>query len=102
MKSLREMVQEAEDPNLNLYESRKKDATVTIGGRTVDFGSDIHKTDLKKTLAGLERLRDCYDKGSGPRLVFASACQRLRKLLKDMSPQQDSQQQSLQDQANTN
>lgn len=100
MKSLKEMVQEAEDPNLNLFESRKKDATVTIGGRTVDFGSDIHKTDLKKTLAGLERLRDCYDKGSGPRLVFASACQRLRKLLKDMSPQ-DSQT-TLQDQTSTN
>ena len=51
MKSLREIAAELENPTDDLLiESRKKDAKILFGGREVDFGSDLHVVDLKKTL----------------------------------------------------
>lgn len=85
MLTLREIVEDTGEPDL-LGESRKKDHRILLNDREIDFGSDLHIVDLKRTLAGLERIRDCYHKGSGARLVFASASQRIRGLIDKLSP----------------
>lgn len=87
MKSLREIV-EQDETVIDLNESRKKNIKIQLNGREVDFGSDMHVVDLKRTLAGLERVRDCYELGSGARLQFAHACQRLKKLIQGLNPKE--------------
>lgn len=87
MKTLREIIEENDNLS-DLTESRKKDVKIHLNGKEVDFGSDMHVVDLKRTLAGLERVRDCYELGSGARLQFAHACQRLKKLIQNLSPQE--------------
>lgn len=64
-----------------MTEKRKKDAKVLLDSGEVEFGHADHVADIKKTLAGLERLRDCYETGSGARMTFGLSCTRLRKLL---------------------
>lgn len=68
-----------------LLEFRKKDAIVTIGDKTYPFGCTEHVDDMQRTLEGLERVRDCFEIGSGNRLMYSQACSRLRKLIKDLS-----------------
>ena len=88
MKTLREIVEENDNLS-DLAESRKKDVKIHLNGKEVDFGSDMHIVDLKRTLAGLERVRDCYELGSGARLQFAHACQRLKKLIQTLTPSEN-------------
>lgn len=68
-----------------LLEFRKKDAIVTLGDKSYPFGCVEHVADMQKTLEGLERVRDCFEIGSGNRLMYSQACSRLRKLIKDLS-----------------
>jgi len=68
-----------------LLEYRKKNVVITINGEEMPFGSEKHLGDLNQTLMGLERLRDCFEVGSGNRLTYSQACSRLRKLIRDLT-----------------
>lgn len=68
-----------------LLEFRKKDKKVLIDEEEVPFGCEKHLADIQKTIAGLERVRDCYVSGSASRLVYSSAISRLKKLVKNLS-----------------
>jgi len=68
-----------------VQEHRKKNAVVVLNGKEVPFGHADHVSDMQATLAGLERIRDCYEHGSGNRLMYSQACGRLRKLIKDIT-----------------
>lgn len=71
-------------------ESRKKDAKILLDGEEVDFGHPMHLVDLKRTLEGLVRLRDCYTVGSGARLTFSHAINRIRKLVETIETRNNS------------
>ena len=83
--TLNDLLTEALDPNQSVQlvlEKRKKDAKVLLdNGSEVDFGCPEHCADMEKVLAGLARLRDSFEIGSGARLTFAHAYTRLKKLL---------------------
>ena len=67
-----------------IFESRKKNIQIMINGKEVPFGHPDHIADLSATLGGLERIRDCFQKGSGHRLIYAQTVGRLRKLIKEL------------------
>lgn len=68
-----------------LSEQRKKDIKLVINGKEIPYGSPSHLVDMRKTLEGLERTRDCYEKGSSSRMVFSQACSRIKKILEDLT-----------------
>lgn len=65
-------------------EGLKPKVNVTINGKQVNFGSRAHIMDLKRVLMGLERLKDCYAKGTANRHVYANSCTKLRRLIKKL------------------
>ena len=67
-----------------ILEFRKKDAKVVVDGKELPFGCSEHVADMQRTLAGLERIRDCFEVGSGNRLMYSQTCSRLRRLIKDL------------------
>ncbi len=71
-----------------IFEGIRRES-VLIDGQEVPFGHGTHVADMERTLAGLERVRDCYAKGSGHRLVYAHAVARLRKLINDLAAKQE-------------
>lgn len=72
-----------------LLEFRKKNAKVLVDNREVDFGCPEHINDMVKTLNGLERIRDCFQAGSGNRLMYAQACSRLKRLIKSLADKEE-------------
>lgn len=67
-----------------VFEGMKTKMNVKINGKVFPFGSREHVRDLKAVLMGLEKLRDCYAKGSANRHVYANGCGKLRKLIQKM------------------
>ena len=71
-----------------LSEAISPSAVVLIQGKEVPFGDKLHQAELASTLECLEKLRNCYPKGSAARQTYSHACSRLRKLLASMTPKQ--------------
>lgn len=70
-----------------LFEAHnKKHIKITINGKEMPYGSPEHIDDMQKTLEGLQRTRDCYEKGSSGRLIFSQACTKLKKVLDSLQP----------------
>jgi len=65
--------------------NKPKKTTIIINGEEVPFGSQKHKDQLIIILQSLEDLKNCYRKGSSTRYTLAGACQKVRKILKDIS-----------------
>ncbi len=64
-----------------ILERLKKDVSLVIGTKEHALGSQEHLNLLHKTLMGLELIRDCYEKGSAPRLIFSLAVAKLRRII---------------------
>lgn len=71
-----------------LLESVRPGVKFKVGGKEMDFGSADHQRVLKGMLHGLKALRDCYKMGSANRHVYSSACAKIERLLKRLSPPQ--------------
>lgn len=69
-----------------LTEGINPSSVVVVQGKEVPFGDKIHQQELAATLDCLERLRNCYPKGSAARQTYSHACTRLRKLLGVLAP----------------
>lgn len=69
-----------------LLESVKEGVRFKFAGKEMDFGSSDHLKVLKYMLHGLQNLRDCYQVGSANRLVYATACHKLRRLIAKHGP----------------
>lgn len=69
-----------------LLESVKEGVRFKFAGKEMDFGSSDHLKVLKYMLHGLQNLRDCYQTGSANRLVYATACHKLRRLIAKHGP----------------
>ena len=69
-----------------LSENLREGVKFRFGSQELDFGSPEHLKILKGLLHGLASLRDCYEIGSAPRHVYASACHRLKRLITKHSP----------------
>jgi pyruvate/2-oxoglutarate dehydrogenase complex dihydrolipoamide acyltransferase (E2) component len=69
-----------------LLESVKEGVRFKFAGKEMDFGSSDHLKVLKYMLHGLQNLRDCYQTGSANRLVYATTCHKLRRLIAKHGP----------------
>ncbi len=76
--------QQAAPPNppIQLEEGANKDVHLFVNGKEIGFGSIEHLFDLKRTLAGMERVRSCYGVGSGHRTVYSLSVGKLKKLIR--------------------
>lgn len=69
-----------------LLESVRPGVKFKVGGKEMDFGGADHQRVLAGMLHGLQALRDCYKMGSANRHVYSSACAKIERLLKRLSP----------------
>jgi hypothetical protein len=82
-KQIRETIQKS------LLEKRNKTKKVVLlDGGEVEFGCPEHLGELKNTLIGLEKLRDCFNTGSGTRMIFANACSKIRKIIEQFTKEE--------------
>ncbi len=71
---------------LMLLEKKNKDQIILIDGKEVMFGSDDHVADLERTLSGLDRVRNCFARGSANRHRYSQALGHLKKLVQTLKP----------------